>query len=198
MSDAARVPGGTITSLLGRYFPALARKSETSRRMNMRIMFELVRGGFLMLLVVLGSPPFGSELPLSGGPSPGSSDDAAAIAKAIGEFKDAYNQGDLEKTMGVFGDDLVYIGSGAPTRSGKDALDSWRSSLQDTFVHYDRALEIISEEIRVSGKIGIESFLASGAQAQPAQLTSPCARSEFQRFAPLVGNWDVEWTNRVA
>src|SRR5499427_1179078 len=81
MSDAARVPGGTITSLLGRYFPALARMSESSRRMNMRLMFELVRGGFLMLLIVLASPPFGSELPLSGGPSPGSSDDAAAIAK---------------------------------------------------------------------------------------------------------------------
>jgi len=156
MSDAARVPGGTITSLLGRYFPALARMSESSRRMNMRLMFELVRGGFLMLLIVLASPPFGSELPLSGGPSPGSSDDAAAIAKAIGEFKDAYNQGDLEKTMGVFGDDLVYIGAGAPTRSGKDALDSWRASLQDTFAHYDRALDIVSEEIRVSGNMGIE------------------------------------------
>lgn len=93
------------------------------------------------------------EGPMSSNPSDAA---AAAIAKAIGEFKDAYNQGDLEKTMAVFSDDLVYIGAGRPTRSGKDALDSWRASLQDTFARYDRVLDIVSEEIRVSGDMGIE------------------------------------------
>jgi ketosteroid isomerase-like protein len=125
----------------------------------MRLRLDLVIGAFLILFlfVLFGTPSLTSDSGLSEEPqSPSHADDAAAIAKAIGAFKDAYNQGDLEKTMAVFGDDLVYIGAGAPTRSGKEALASWRASLQDTFARYDRALDIVSEEIKVSGDMGIE------------------------------------------
>ena len=122
----------------------------------MRLRIELVIFAFLIPFAVFGAPKLATAFLGVAPPLPGPGDDAAAIAKAIGNFKDAYNQGDLEKTMDVFGDDLVYLGAAAPTRSGKDALDSWRASLQDTFARYDRALDIVSEEIRVSGNMGFE------------------------------------------
>jgi len=113
--------------------------------------------GLSLLFIAFAAPKLPSDSSASAVPaSSRPDDDAAAIAKAIGDFEDAYNRGDLEKTMAVFGDDLVYIGAGAPTRSGKDALDSWRTSLQNTFTRYDRALDIVSEEIRVVGNMGIE------------------------------------------
>jgi ketosteroid isomerase-like protein len=123
----------------------------------MRLRVGLAIGALLLLFIIFGAPKLASELHSDGKPRlRNPSDEAAAIAKAIGDFKDGYNQGDLEKTMAIFGDDLVYIGAGGPTRSGKDALDSWRASLQDTFGRYNRVLDIVSEEIRVSGNMGIE------------------------------------------
>jgi len=34
--------------------------------------------------------------------------------------------------------------------------------------------------------------------AQQPQVKPACARPEFPLFEPLVGSWDVEWTNRVS
>ena len=47
--------------------------------------------------------------------------------------------------------------------------------------------------------LGVPSLLLPfWIQARQPQTASQCARSEFRLFAPLVGKWDVEWTNRVA
>lgn len=52
--------------------------------------------------------------------------------------------------------------------------------------------------IRFIVSILFVGFLASCIPALQPQTASSCARSEFRLFAPLVGKWDVQWTNRVA
>lgn len=110
---------------------------------------------FSILCMAFWSPELASEAVVVDAPSVASGD-AAAIARTIEEFKDAYNRGDLQPAMAIFGDDLVYMGAGRPTLAGKAALDAWRASLQDTFARYDRVLDIVSEDIKVSGNLGLE------------------------------------------
>src|SRR5256885_1306831 len=78
--------------------------------------------------------------------SSGLKDDVAAINQAIAEFTKAYKEGNVEAVLKVFSDDLVYMPQGRPTKSGKQAVDAWRSSLQGTFAKYKGHLEVIIDE----------------------------------------------------
>jgi ketosteroid isomerase-like protein len=83
-------------------------------------------------------------------------DDAAAISEAIREFALAFNEGNLDTLMAVFSKDLVSMEHGHRTVVGKEALEKWRSHVQDLFTKYNPHLEITTDEIRVSGKMGFE------------------------------------------
>ena len=103
--------------------------------------------------------PLRSPFPLAGGdalkPDP-LNHDVAAISEAIREFAVAFNEGNLQKFMDVFSEDFVSMEYGRHTVLGKEALEEWRSYVQDRFTKYNRHLEITTDEIRVSGAMGLE------------------------------------------
>lgn len=78
-------------------------------------------------------------------------DDAYAINIAKTEFREAYNNGDVDRLLGVYGDGFTDMSVGAPSFYGGEARQVLRSRLSKLFAEYRAKLVISIIDIHVVG-----------------------------------------------
>jgi ketosteroid isomerase-like protein len=78
-------------------------------------------------------------------------DDAYAINIAKTEFREAYNNGDVDRLLGVYGDGFTDMSVGVPSFYGGEARQVLRSRLSKLFAAYRAKLVISIIDIQVLG-----------------------------------------------
>ncbi len=78
-------------------------------------------------------------------------DDAHAIAVAKSEYRDGYNEGNVEKVLSVFAPGFVDLSEGQPAFSGAAARAALRSRLEELFACCRVRLEPLIIDVVVDG-----------------------------------------------
>jgi ketosteroid isomerase-like protein len=78
-------------------------------------------------------------------------DDAYAIAVAKSEYRDGYNEGNIEKVLSVFANGFVDMSEGQPSIFGSDARQALRARLGDLFAQYRVRLAPLIVDVVVNG-----------------------------------------------
>jgi ketosteroid isomerase-like protein len=78
-------------------------------------------------------------------------DDLLAVNTAKTKFRDAYNDGDVDRVLAMADPGLVSFADGQPSEFGSPGLDTLRTRLHGLFTRYAAKLAVIEVEIRVEG-----------------------------------------------
>jgi ketosteroid isomerase-like protein len=80
-------------------------------------------------------------------------DDLLAINTAKSKFRDAFNDGDVDRILAMADPDLVSFSEGQPSEFGMPGLDALKTRLHSLFTRYAAKLVVIEVEIRVEGPV---------------------------------------------
>ena len=78
-------------------------------------------------------------------------DDAHAIAVAKSQYRDGYNEGDVDKVLSVFAPGFADLSEGQPAFSGAAAREALRARLQELFAGGPVRLEPLMIDVVVEG-----------------------------------------------
>jgi len=71
------------------------------------------------------------------------------ITRAIEEFIDAYNRGDINAMLACYGDDLVKLRQGAPPETKPELA----RRVAEVFKKFDSRVDVSNEEILLAGEL---------------------------------------------
>ncbi|HVS88254.1 MAG TPA: nuclear transport factor 2 family protein [Candidatus Acidoferrum sp.] len=73
--------------------------------------------------------------------------DEAAIRRAVEEFVNVFNAGDMTRILGIFTDDLIDMSAGGPTRTGQAAREHFLSRVAEMHAKFRPNLIVTIDEI---------------------------------------------------
>jgi ketosteroid isomerase-like protein len=74
----------------------------------------------------------------------------AEIRRAVKEFVDAFNAGDMTRILGIITDDFIDMSAGGPTRTGQAAKEHFLSRVADMHTKFSPNLVVLIDEIQVT------------------------------------------------
>jgi ketosteroid isomerase-like protein len=74
-----------------------------------------------------------------------------AIREALNNFIAAYNDGDWQRARSLLSDDLVDMSAGATTRTGREAIEFFRTHIESVHAKFIPHLSVIVDELYAAG-----------------------------------------------
>jgi len=84
-------------------------------------------------------------------------DDEQALSLAKTEYREGYNSGDIDRVMGVFGEDFILMTEGLPSFYGNEASIAHRTRVKNLFADYKVEMIVTIIDFVIRGDFAFDS-----------------------------------------